>query len=272
MIVTKKKLILLGVAIIVLGLLLLMGGKKSMVFSNNEKDSMAKYLKDKYKKDFDIQNVEIKKLGFAAGTLIESKCKSKDEEAIEFIIERRDSDELYKDGYTEALVSNRLKAEYKSYVSDLDTNGIFHITPVYNGSIEDVYNDNIDKSKLSIGLYISIPVESSYSNEPYVLKVHNLLKKLHGKNFEDLIMNITFYNRAYQDDIEKYIMYLNNDSTQREYREWDLTTLKNIYDKSTIQKFRYEGTTIGFEDNIEFTKKLNCPRQVDRVNNKKLSC
>ena len=250
----KKVLIIIGIFIISIFTL---DKIRFMVFSIKEEKNMTKYLEEKYNKDFKIGKIDIYSPGFAVEKRVEAKVKCEYEnKEIEFIIKRKISKELYKDTYKESLISNKMKSKLEDEVQVFEKTAIFDVLCDYDGSIEDIYRDKIDNSKLDVGLYIAIPVNSSYSKEDYIIKTHDFLRELHSNDFMDLFLRLDFCNKEYNDVIFSYINNLYEAHTQKEYEETKGYKLENRYMESIVESFQYQEPFNKFVDDINFTRGL----------------
>ena len=227
------------------------------VFSIKEEKNMTKYLEEKYDKDFEIGKIEIYSPGFAVEKRVEAKAKCMYEnKEIEFIIKRKISKELYTDTYDSALISNKLKEKLEGEVQAIEKTAFFNVLCSYKGTVEDIYEDKIDNSKLYLAVYIAIPVDSSYSREDYIDKVHKFLRELDSNNYKDLTMHLDFCSKEYNDIIYDYINNIYKEQTNKEYEETKGYKLENRYKQSIVEELVYQEPSHKFEDDINFTRGL----------------
>ena len=71
---------------------------------------------------------------------------------------------------------------------------MFYVECSYENSIEDIYNNNLDKSKLKINIQMAIPIEKNSSDEKYISKIRNMLKRDYEQNNRSVSLTINFYD------------------------------------------------------------------------------
>ncbi|MFU8690959.1 hypothetical protein ACNA6I_14100 [Rossellomorea sp. FS2] len=217
---------------------------------------MKDYLKEKYKEEFEIGEIQTFNLGFAAGELIQARANPISNNEMVFIVSRDSNNTNYEDSYSKLLEEKFVRNLFSENLSELSVNTKYYITTAYNGDLGGDGGKEIEINKLNPSFVISIPVERGYDKSDYTKKILNLIYSIEKEEVGYYRVRIEFVDNKNAGIIEEYINLSQKKLTQNELKERDFSEVKRQYERSIIDRFTYDSKDVDFKNSPHFIRSL----------------
>ncbi|MGX1265829.1 hypothetical protein RKD55_003633 [Rossellomorea marisflavi] len=217
---------------------------------------MKDYLKEKYKEEFEIGEIQRFNLGFAAGELIQARANPISNNQMVFVVTRDNNNTNYEDSYSKLLEERFARNLFSENLSGLGGNIKYYITTAYDGDFLGDGKKEIEINKLNPSFVISIPVERGYDKSDYTEKILNLIYSLEKEEVGYYRVRIEFVDNKNAGIIEEYINLSQKKLTQNDLKERNYSEVKRQYQSNIIDRFIYDSKDVDFQNSPHFIQSL----------------